>query len=162
MKQTFECQFSWRLALYFAMGVGVAGIVIGIAGQAVLDEVPTPIERALAAVFGALILCIAMGANQRGRCTIDDDALHYLDFTPMAKIREVAFESVARWGYAVASNQGRSEPLVLFELHDGSKRTMKLGLYRDQVGIRALLEERLGPTTPAKATMTGIVFDDDA
>jgi len=160
MQQTFEMQSGWRLALLFMMAVGVAGMVIGIAAPAVLDEIPSPMERALAAVVGAFVLCIAMGANRRGRCTIDDEALRYLDFTPIAKTRVLPFESVARWGYAVASNQGRRDPLVLFELRDGSHRTMKLGLYRDQATIRERLAERLGPAAPAKATMSGIRFEE--
>ncbi|MCK5941469.1 MAG: hypothetical protein KAI24_05820 [Planctomycetes bacterium] len=160
MQHTFPLQFGWKLTAWAVPVLGVFAIVTGLAPSLVMDEPISQAERWVAVIVGGVMVAIGFGLAINARCVIDKHQLHYFGFAPMEMTRRLAFDQVRRWGHAVGSNQGRREPMLAFELHDGSKRLVKLAMYERQGEIKALLSERLGPPTPAKATMTGVVFEE--
>ena len=156
----FRMSLGWQLCLCSIPVLGCVAMMVGIAPSLLVDEAPSEAERWVATIVGAVMLSLGVGVVPHMRCTIDATQLRYFGFGPWATTRSLAFAEVRRWGHAVGRNQGRREPLLLFELRDGSSRTVKLAMYREQARIRERLAERLGPESPARATLTGLRFDD--
>ena len=163
--EVFPMQWAWRIALGLLPVLGLVALVTaglelsGIVSRNALLRDASDAERYVALAFGVLILPFGITAWRHARMTIEDRGLGYLGFGFVCKTRWLAFDDVTRWGHAVGSNQGRREPLLLFELRDHSTRLIKLAMYDRQDRIRELLTERLGAAAPASATMSGMRFD---
>lgn len=166
MTKTFPMQWTWRISLLLLPTLGLIALglsaceLAGLAERGSLLGEASDAERWVALVVGALLLPFGLSALPHARLTIEEHALGYLGFGLLCTTRELRFEDVRRWGHATGRNQGRREPRLVFETHDGRLRLVKLAMYRDQQGVRAALTERLGEPAPASATMTGVRFDD--
>lgn len=164
--KTFPMQFAWRFALILLPVLGAVALVTAgaemlgfVARGAWLGEAGDG-ERWAAIVVGILLLPFGLSALAHARLTIDTDEIRYLGFGVLCKTRQLPLADVRRWGHAVGRNQGRREPMLVFERQDGNQTVIKVAMYAHQTQIRALLTERLGPAVSATATMTGVRFDD--
>ena len=159
-------QMVWRFAFVMLGGVGliamaaVAAEATGIVASGRLLEDAGDAERWVAFGFGALVQPFAWSALAHARLSLTDDELRYLGFGLLCRSRAISWRDVRRWGHATARNENRREPMLIFELQDGSTRTIKLAMYARQQQVRDELTRRLGPATPAKATITGVQFDE--
>lgn len=164
MRAMFPMHWSWRLALALLPLAGGAALVAallelsGAVARGTLLGEAGDAERWVAVAFGALAAPFGVSALRHARLSIDDVGLHHLGFGLLCSTRTVAFTDVNRWGHAVTSNRGRREPHLLFELHSGDERLVKLAMYTGQQRILAALSQRLGPPAPAEATIAGVRF----
>ena len=164
--QTFRMQLAWRSCFWMLLGLGAAALVLGTAELgglvprgAVLDAT-SDLERWVCVAVGALLVPFAALAKGHLQLTLDDRELRYLGFGPLPRTRALALSDVLRWGHAVARNQGRREPMLLFELRDRTTPSVKLAMYEGQAEILRGLTERLGPPAPAVATVAGLRFEE--
>tara|TARA_R110002072_G_scaffold228234_13_gene385444 strand:- start:22706 stop:23212 length:507 start_codon:yes stop_codon:yes gene_type:complete len=166
MIQTFPMQWAWRLALALLPLLGVIALVAGAAELGGLVDrgawlgEARDAERWVAVAVGTLLLPFGLTALLHAKVTIDDEHFRYLGFGFLCKTRCLAFAEIRRWGHAVTRNQGRREPMLVFEGHDGQRHSVKLAMYSNQDGIRSLLAERLGAAAATSTTITGVTFDE--
>lgn len=162
----FPMQWAWRLALWMLPTLGAVALVTAGAELLSLVERGTLLgeardaERWVAVAVGAVLLPFGLSALPHARLTVDGTHLRYLGFGLWCTTRSLALADVRRWGHAVGRNQGRREPQLLFELRDGSLRLIKSAMYARQGELLRLLTERLGPPTAARATMSGVRFEE--
>lgn len=131
-------------------GLVARGALLGEAGDA---------ERWVAVAFGLLVQPFGWTALRHARLVLDEQAFTWLGFGFVCGPRTLRFADVQRWGHAVVSNRGRRERILLFGLHGGEQRSVKLAMYRDASAVLAQLEARLGAPAPASATIAGVRFD---
>ncbi len=161
----FSMQWTWRLALVLLLAIGaLAAITAGlelsgaVARGAILGQAADA-ERWVALAFGVLTMPVAITALRHANLRIDEVGLHHLGFGLICRTRTIRFAEVRRWGHATTSNRGRREPHLLFELDDGSERSVKLAMYQGQSRILEELRQRLGAPAAVSATIAGVRFD---
>ena len=165
MPQVFPMQWIWRLSLVALPVLGaVAAVLCGLelAGVvprgALIGDAGDP-ERWAAVAFGVLVQPFGWTALRHARLVIDATRLTWLGFGLVCGPRTLPFADVQRWGHAVVRTRGRRERILLFGLHGGEQRSVKLAMYRDASAVLERLEARLGAPAPASATLAGERFD---
>ncbi|MEO0481516.1 MAG: hypothetical protein AAF196_18755 [Planctomycetota bacterium] len=144
--QVFEMSPIWRL-LFVGLGVlGLFALAYGIAGSAGLVEAEeSPAELLTAAIVGVALQPFAWTGLRHSRLALTDSTLTYLGFGLWCSPRTVELREITRFGVGMEkSSGGGRERILLLDLRDGTKRSIKLEMYREPERFRKLLGEVLG------------------
>jgi hypothetical protein len=157
---------SWRLsiALVMAGGLAAAGAcgleLSGVVARDALLRGAADSERWLGLAVGLLMQPFGWSALRHARLRIDRESLQWPRFAWLCRLRRLRFRDVRRWGTAVATNRGRRERRLLFELHDGAQIEIKLAMYSRPDAALAALQAGIGHPVGVTASLTGLHFDD--
>ena len=147
--RTHAMLWTWRACLAALPLLGLVALVL--AGGELAGLVPrgawlgaaTDGERGAAVAFGALVQPFGWTALRHARLTIDRHDLRCLAFGFVCRTVRVPFAEVRRWGHAVGRNRGRREPLLLFELRDGTTQLVKLARHAGPAAVRRTVADAL-------------------
>ncbi len=159
--------WSYRVVFLFAIALGLVAIGAGTIELAGLDfgfeftERMTSGEASIALAVGVLLQVFAWSALTRARIRLDKRTLQYLSLGPFCTTASVDLDNIRRFGTGLEKHGYQSFHVLVLELHDGSKRSIKISMYERWRDLTGALGLALGQNAVAgQRGLLGIRLED--
>ena len=143
-----------------AIGIGVAGFLGVPVGKDGKEQAST-VELVVAIVVGLGMIPFGISALRSARIELDDEAFQYLRFGVWCTLASVPLRHITRHGVGEERHGYQRYHVLLLELVDGGKRSVRISMYEnwrsfvEQLG--AVLEQDQAGT---KTSMLGAAFEE--
>ncbi len=161
--------WTWKLCLFFAGGLGLVAIgasVIELAGLELgdwFDQEMTESDAWVALAVGLVLNLFAWTGLPRARVELDSRSLRYLRFGPICTTGSVDLDNIRRFGVGTEKHGYRRDQILILELHDGTKRSIKISMYERWKEFVAALGEALGKEeTAGKQGLLGARLEEES
>lgn len=148
--RTHAMHRTWKLCLFLAGGLGLVAVgaaAIELAGLEFGEwyaQEMTESDAWVALGVGLVLNLFAWTGMARARVQLDSRSIRYLRFGPICTTASVDLDSIRRFGVGTEKHGYRRDQILLLELHDGSKRSIKISMYERWKEFVAALGEALG------------------
>ena len=157
----------WQACFWLLLVVGGGAFVASVlellgvfAKGELLGEEATDPGRIGAVIAGVLILPYAITGLLHARLAIDDERMTFLGHGLWCRTRRVELRHIKRHGWVINKRQGRRELMLLLELDDLTRQSVKLEMYKGGRRFLEQLEARVGPATPVEVGVWGARFEE--
>jgi hypothetical protein len=161
---TFPMRRSYRAALALLAALGLVGFVHGVLELAGALGVPPPqrwVEGGVVLAFGLVVTPVALSALRVARVELTQRELRHLRIGLPCSLVALRLDALRRHGSVRERRKGRTRMILLLETHEGRRVQIQASMYERTAELLAAVRERsrLEPS-PARATLTGVRFDD--
>ena len=155
--------------LFVALSVlGLMAIALGIVGlldlpiEFLKEEGTQPAELWVAIVVGAGLQVFAWSALPHAKLSLDHRTLDFLKFGVICGTTSVKLDDIARFGTGMEKHGYQRFHVLILELKDGSKRSIKVSMYARWRIVVDELGRLLGQAAvEGKQGWTGVHLKDD-